>query len=131
MIQTFGKQKLVKDISANSVQTITTQFFGLVIFYLLSKYLPKNDFGEFNWSIAIGFTLIAIGSLGLDLVFVKRIAANKNILVVSGVHFFHTVAVGLFLTLGVLLITYFFPSFEIDHPLFFSVIIYISVFNVA
>ena len=61
-----GKQKLVRDISANTVQTLITQVFGFVIFYITSKYLSKDEFGEFNWAIAIGSTIIATASLGLD-----------------------------------------------------------------
>jgi hypothetical protein len=43
------KKKLLHDISANTLQVIINQLCGLVIFYILSAQLTKNDFGEINW----------------------------------------------------------------------------------
>jgi len=43
------KKKFIDDISANSLQVIINQCCGLGIFYVLSTYLDKNDFGEINW----------------------------------------------------------------------------------
>src|SRR3954464_7870247 len=94
MFKTLSKNKFVRDISASTAQTVITQSFTVVVFYLMSKYLPKDDFGEFNWSVALGFTIISFASLGLDLVFVKRVAAGDDVLTVSGIHFFHTLLVG-------------------------------------
>src|SRR5436190_22096343 len=121
MIKTFGRKKLVKDISANTLQTGITQLFGLIIFYLTSKYLAKSHFGEFNWSMAVGSTVLAIASLGLDLVYVKKVARGENVLVISGIHFFHTVASGVVLCSILFAVTIFAPSFDRAHPLFFYV----------
>src|ERR1041385_5781520 len=98
MLQKFGKKKLVKDISANTLQTGITQVFSLFIFYFTSRYLAKVDFGELNWSMAVGSTVIALASLGLDVVFVKRLASGQDVMVISGIHFFHTVIAGVLLT---------------------------------
>jgi O-antigen/teichoic acid export membrane protein len=127
----FGKKKLVRDISANTVQTGITQLFGLIIFYITSRYLTKDDFGEFNWSMAVGFTAIACASLGLDLVFVKKIASGENVLEVSGIHFFHTVIVGVVLILIALVLELFVPPFSNNHPLFFFVLLNIVLINIA
>jgi O-antigen/teichoic acid export membrane protein len=126
-----GKTKLIRDISANTVQTGVTQLFGLVLFYVMSKYLSKNDFGEFNWSFAVGATLIAVGSLGLDLIFVKRIASGADVVEISGIHFFHTVLVGIVLSLAAFCIDLLVPSFGHAHPLFLLVFLNLSVANVA
>ncbi len=127
----LSKKKLVKDISANMLQTVTTQLFGLLIFYITSKYLSKNDFGEFNWSTAVGFTVIAVASLGLDLVFVKRVASGESVLEISGIHYFHTVIVGVIITGISLLITLLVPSFSIRHPLFFFILLNVAIINIA
>lgn len=131
MTKTFGKKKLIRDISANTLQTAITQAFALLIFYITSKYLSKNDFGEFNWSMAIGSTIVALASLGLDVVFVKRLASGQNALVVSGIHFFHTVMVGAILCTLVLILKLLFPSFSALHPLFLLVFINLSLINIA
>ena len=88
-------KKILIDISGNTIQVIATQFFGLLIFYFISKYLSKEEFGEYNWSIALGFTIISIASLGLDLVYVKRIASGYDRVQTTGIHFFHSIVVSL------------------------------------
>src|SRR6476659_4642502 len=94
MFKILSKNKFVRDISASTAQTLITQSFTVLVFYLMSTYLPKQDFGDFNWAVALGFTVISFASLGLDLVFVKRVAAGDDVLTVSGIHFFHTLIVG-------------------------------------
>ncbi len=126
-----GKQKLVRDISANTVQTLITQVFGFVIFYITSKYLSKDEFGEFNWAIAIGSTIIATASLGLDLVFVKRVASGQNVMLISGIHFFHTVIVGIVVCMGAFVIKLFLPVFNGLHPLIFLIFINLALANIA
>ncbi|MCC6369927.1 MAG: oligosaccharide flippase family protein [Bacteroidia bacterium] len=126
-----GKKKLIKDISANTLQTGITQVFGLIIFYLTSKYLTKSEFGEFNWSLATGSTIIAFGTLGLDLVFVKRVASGQNVVLMAGIHFFHTVLTGVLLCLLVLSVNFIFPAFTQSHPLFFIVFANLAISNVA
>lgn len=130
-MRTFGKKKLIKDISANTLQTVITQVFGLAIFYLTSKYLSKEDFGELNWSMAVISTIISIGSLGLDLVFVKRVAAGDNILQTSGIHFFHTLMVAVVLSLFVYCIHFFSSSFTSLHPVFYLVFLNLAIANIA
>ncbi|MDI1354688.1 MAG: polysaccharide biosynthesis C-terminal domain-containing protein [bacterium] len=131
MLKTFGKKKLVKDISASTLQTAITQAFSLLIFYFTSRYLAKDDFGEFNWSMAVGSTFIAMASLGLDVVYVKRIASGQDAVVMSGIHFFHTVMAGLVLTAMVFGVQLIFPSFAFAHPLFLMVFINLSLINIA
>lgn len=131
MFKTFGKKKLVRDISANTLQTAITQAFSLLIFYFTSRYLAKDDFGEFNWSMAVGSTFIAMASLGLDVVYVKRIASGQDAVVMSSIHFFHTVAAGLVLTALVFGVQLVFPSFAFAHPLFLLVFINLSLINIA
>lgn len=130
-MSTFGKKKLIRDISANTLQMLITQVFGLIIFYFTSKYLQKSDFGEFNWCMAVGSTIIAISSLGLDLIFVRRVAAGEDVLVISGIHFFHTVLTGVVLSAAALVIRQFVPAFTDQHPFFFFVFVNLALANMA
>lgn len=126
-----GKQKLVRDISANTLQTLITQVFGFVIFYITSKYLSKDEFGEFNWATAVGSTIIATASLGLDLVFVKRVASGENVMLISGIHFFHTVVVGIVVCMVAFVIKLFMPVFNGLHPVIFLIFINLALANIA
>ncbi len=72
------KNKIIRDISFNSLQVIINQLCGLVIFYILSINLAKSDFGEINWSLAVLLTMFNILSLGIDQVVIKKIAVKNN-----------------------------------------------------
>ena len=131
MTDLLNKKKLIRDISASSFQTVFTQFFGLGIFYFTSRYLSKDDFGEFNWSMAVSATVIAIASLGLDLVFVKRVASGKDIVTISGVHFFHTTAVAIVLSGLTFAIHLLWPGFSASHPLYAYVFAGLAIANMG
>ena len=108
-----------------------TQLLGLAIFYLTSKFLSKDDFGQFNWCTSVASTFIAIASLGLDLVFVKRIASGKNSWNNSGIHFFHTLFSGVTLCLILVVIQFAFPHLLNYYALFFLVFIHLTIANLA
>ena len=132
MDRILGKQKLIKDISANAVQTIAVQVFGILIFYFTSKYLPKDQFGDLNWSMATCATAIAICSLGLDLIFVKKVASGENVLMFARIHLFHTVLTGVFLiVLTGILTALIYPGFGRAHPVFLFVLASLSLSNIA
>ena len=120
-MNTIKNKKILIDISGNTIQVIATQFFGLLIFYFTSKYLSKEEFGEYNWSIALGFTIISIASLGLDLVYVKRIASGYDRVQTTGIHFFHSIVVSLLFLAIVFLSLKLFPEFKSNHPFFLIV----------
>jgi O-antigen/teichoic acid export membrane protein len=130
-IKGLNNFKIVRDVSASSVQTIVTQFFGFAIFYLTSKYLSKEDYGSLNWSIAVGFTLFTIASFGLDLVLVKRIASGKDVRTMSGIHLFHSICTGIILCILLYILFYLHPSLSKHFPVFFLVILYLFAANVA
>ena len=131
MGEQFGKRKLIKDISANTLQVAIIQFFSLAVFYFTSRFLPKDDFGELNWSMAVVATIISLFSLGLDVVLIKRVASGQNALKYSEVHFFHTISVAVVLGLLLLILRFIFPWFENLHPLFFLVFINLGLLNIA
>jgi O-antigen/teichoic acid export membrane protein len=131
MSKGYGKQKLVRDISANTLQAGATQLFGLLIFYFTSKYLAKDDFGDFNWCMAVGATVLAVASLGLDLIYVKKISVGENKPVISGLHYFHTLIVGVVLSSLAFAVHLFVPSFNHENPLFFLIFVNLDLANVA
>lgn len=123
--------KLFRDLSANTVQTGITQVSGLLIFYLLSRFIPKEQFGDFQWTGAIAATIITIGSLGLDLVLVKRIAAGEKPVRMAGVHFFHTISVSTFVLAAAVIANLIFPKFSLLHPVFLLVMVQQALGNIS
>jgi O-antigen/teichoic acid export membrane protein len=101
------KKKFIQDISFNSLQVIINQLCGLVIFYILSVNLIKNDFGEINWSLAVLLTIFNMLSLGIDQVIVKKIATRDNVAVVFPAYAMHVFFSG-FLLYTLLFIGYLF-----------------------
>ncbi|MEP6952376.1 MAG: oligosaccharide flippase family protein [Ginsengibacter sp.] len=111
------KKKFIRDISANSLQVIINQVCGLVIFYVLSAYFSKNDFGEINWSLAILLTAFSILSFGIDQVTVKKIASGEDAHSVLSLYTTHVLLAGS-LFYGFLLVSYFiFRGFYEHHNL--------------
>ena len=111
------RRKFLHDISANSFQVIINQVCGLAIFYVLSVYFSKNDFGEINWSLAVLLTVFSIFSFGIDQIIVKKIAAGEDPKLMLSLYTFHVlIAGGLFYCF--LLIAYiFFPVLLQNHDL--------------
>ncbi len=112
------KGKLLKDLSANSLQMIINQLCGLVIFYVLSFFFSKNDFGEINWSLAILLTAFSILSLGIDQLVVKKIAEGISPQIMLSVYFLHVLLTGCLFYLALLLVHFVFPGFNHQLLLF-------------
>ena len=99
----MGHKKLFHDLSASTLQVVLNQLFGLLIFYLLSRYLDKRDFGELNWSIASLTLITTLFTLGTDILIVKRIASGNDVSQTGGLHMSHTLltaVIFLFLLFG-------------------------------
>lgn len=111
------KKKLLHDISANSLQVIINQLCGLVIFYILSAQLTKNDFGEINWSLAVLLTTFGILSFGIDQVAIKKIAAGNNITEILSAYTAHVLISGILFYGLLLLCNLWFPLFFQQHTL--------------
>lgn len=116
-------KRFLKDISASGIQVVATQAANLIIFYLISKYISKEEFGFYNWATATSTTIITILSLGMDLVYVKRVASGFKEKITIELHFFHTLFTGIALiTLSILLIM-FFPNLLSGKSLFLLILI--------
>jgi len=97
------KRKLVINLSANTLQLIVNQLFGLVIFYILSTGLDKNNFGEINLALALLLAVFNILSFGIDQVAVKKIASGDNPQFILSLYLGHVLITG-FAFYGLLLL---------------------------
>src|ERR1017187_4625623 len=88
------RRKFIHDISANSLQLLINQVCGFIIFYVLSVYFSKNDFGEINWSLAVLLTSFSILSFGIDQVAVKKIAAGQSPQFILSIYITHVLLSG-------------------------------------
>jgi O-antigen/teichoic acid export membrane protein len=114
----YVKSKLIHDISASSLQVIINQVCGVVIFYVLSVYFYKNEFGEINWSLAVLLSAFSILSLGIDQVAVKKIAEGIEPQKILSLYFVHVVITGGLFYLLLLMAHFIFPAFHHDLLLF-------------
>jgi O-antigen/teichoic acid export membrane protein len=111
------RPKLLKDISASTIQVILNQFLGLVIFYITSRWLAKEAFGELNWSQAVAALFITVIAAGTDYIVVRRIARGNDVRETAGLHFIHTLYTGAVLASLLLICYLFLPTLYISHLL--------------
>ncbi len=111
------KKKILHDISANSLQVIINQLSGLVIFYILSAYLTKNDFGEINWSLAVLLTIFNMLPFGIDQLVIKKIATGNNISPTFSAYNMHVLLSGLLVFVLLLAGNLFFTKFFHAHQI--------------
>ncbi len=89
------KKTLVRNLSANTLQLVTNQLFGVLIFYVLSVNLDKNSFGQLNLALAVLLSVFNILSLGIDQVIVKKVAHGDNAESLLSLYSFHVILTGL------------------------------------
>jgi O-antigen/teichoic acid export membrane protein len=117
------KRILLQNLSANALQLIFNQLFGLVIFYVLSTGLSKDSFGQINLALAILLAVFNILSFGIDQVIVKKIAAGADRKSILSLYITHTLITGL-LFYGLLLIGFvLFPQ----HSSVYNLLVLIGV----
>ena len=88
------KQSLVGNLSANVLQLVLNQIFGLVIFYVLSIGLDKNSFGQINLALAVLLTAFNILSMGIDQLIIKRVASGHAVQASLSLYLFHVLLTG-------------------------------------
>jgi O-antigen/teichoic acid export membrane protein len=89
------KQKLRRDLSANTLQLILTQVFGLGIFYILSTSLDKAAFGRVNLVLAILLAAFNILSMGIDQLIIKKVASGNDAGKMVSLYLYHVLFTGL------------------------------------
>ncbi len=74
----IANMKLLKDISANTIQVLLNQVLGVVVFVVISRHLSKNEYGEFNWTLAVMGFIITLLSLRIEQLVVRKVATGEN-----------------------------------------------------
>ncbi|MDN5289477.1 MAG: polysaccharide biosynthesis protein [Mucilaginibacter sp.] len=115
-------KKLVQNLSANTLQLVVNQLFGVLMFYVLSVSFDKNNFGLVNLALTVVFTAFNILSFGIDQVVVKKVAHGDDARAVLSLYTFHVVFTGL-LFYGVLLLG---KVFFANHDLLYKLILFIG-----
>ena len=110
-------RKLLKDVSASAIQVLINQVLGLLVFLIISVDLPKEIYGELNWSIAVLTFATTILSLRLEQIVVKRSAAEQNSSKIMTLFMIHVLLTGAGFYLLLFLLSYIFPSFFTAHSL--------------
>lgn len=110
-------RKFIHDISTNTLQVIITQCCGLIIFFLLSTRLDKNQFGEINWTLAILMTIFGMLSFGIDQISIKRFAAGSKANQLLSIYIIHVLITGSVFYIVLWLGHAVFPSFFKAHQL--------------
>jgi O-antigen/teichoic acid export membrane protein len=117
-------RKLFKDVSASAIQVIINQVLGISVFLLTSLYLPKDVYGELNWSYAVLMFITTVLSLRLEQIVVKRAAVDKDTSAIMTLYMIHVFLSGMGFYLLLLFLNYIFPSFFTVH--YFLLILGIS-----
>ena len=111
------KRKIIHDISASSLQVIINQLAGLMIFYLISKVLSKDVFGEISWSLAVLMVSFAVLGFGIDQIAVRKIAAGQDAHKLLKIYSFHVLLTGTGFLLLLFIARYFAPGLFIRSDL--------------
>ncbi|NCD69044.1 oligosaccharide flippase family protein [Mucilaginibacter agri] len=89
------KPRHIRNLSANIIQLIVNQVFGLAIFYVLSIWLDKTSFGQLNWVLAVLMTAFNILACGIDQLAIKKIAQGDDATQVMAIYIGHLLLSGL------------------------------------
>ncbi|MDO3624767.1 oligosaccharide flippase family protein [Mucilaginibacter sp. BT774] len=88
------RRALIKNLSANTLQLIINQLAGLIIFYIISKGLDKDSFGEINLALALMLAGFNILSFGIDQIAVRKLASGENPQNILPVYLCHVLITG-------------------------------------
>ena len=104
------KRKLLKNLSANTLQLIVNQVSGLIIFYILSTGLNKENFGQINLALAIMLAVFNILSFGIDQIAVRKLASGDEPQMILSLYIIHVLLTGVAFYALLLGATLIFPS---------------------
>jgi len=116
-------KKHFKTFSATTFQIISNQFLGLALFVLLALCVSKNDFGDLNWSLAVGSTVCIILTFGFDHIVVKKLSAGAAIQATAGAYLTHAILLSLLAALVMIGHSWLFPGFHQVHKLLLAIFI--------
>ena len=72
------RKTLIKNLSANTLQLIINQLAGLIIFYVISKGLDKDSFGQISLAFAVTLAVFNTLSFGIDQITVRKLASGDD-----------------------------------------------------
>lgn len=114
----MSKKTILKALSANTLQVISNQLLGLLIFFLMTRFLSKEAYGELSWTIALLSVLIVIIGLGMEQIIVRRVATGENVHHAGGIFILHTLLSGILFFSIIMLTKMLFPAFFEKHLVF-------------
>jgi O-antigen/teichoic acid export membrane protein len=109
--------RFIRHISDSALQFLINQVFGLSLFYILSKALDKDRFGELNWTLAVFMTAFGVLGAGLDQLTVRKIAAGDPPGRVLSLYRTHVWVTGVLFYALLLGGSYLAPAFFLRHSL--------------
>jgi len=109
--------KLLKDISSSSIQVAVNHVLSLTVFLFTSFYLPKESYGELNWSVAVLTFATTVLSLRLEQIVVKKTAAGEDAAGIMSLFMIHVFLSGILFYGLLFLLSFIFPSFFTVHGL--------------
>ncbi|MBV8389383.1 MAG: oligosaccharide flippase family protein [Mucilaginibacter sp.] len=110
---------LIKNLSANTLQLIVNQLAGLVIFYVLSTGLDKNNFGQISLALALMMAIFNALSFGIDQISVRKLASGDDPKSILSIYLFHVLITGLTFYLLLFLGWFLFPSLSAYNVILF------------
>ena len=113
------RNKLIKNLSANTLQLIINQLAGLVIFYIISKNLDKDSFGEINLALALMLAIFNILSFGIDQIAVRKLASGDKPQNILPIYLCHVLVTGFAFYLLLFLGRYLLPSLSVYNVILF------------
>jgi len=111
-----------QNLSANAIQLVINQVFGLAIFYILSTWLDKQSFGQLNWVLAILFTAFNILACGIDQLVVKKIAQGDDTATIISLFISHVLVSGFLFYVGIGLVWWILPH----SPIIFQILMLVG-----
>jgi len=103
---------LLKNLSANTLQLIINQLAGLIIFFIISRGLDKDSFGEINLAFALMLAVVNILSFGIDQIAVRKLASGEDPRNILPIYLFHVLVTGFGFYLLLFLGHFLFPSLD-------------------
>lgn len=89
------RNKLLSDISISTAQAILNQLSGIIVFFIISRYLDKSSLGHINWALAVLMVVFSVLGFGLEHVAVQKAATGSNPGLLLQSYLLHVVVTGI------------------------------------
>jgi O-antigen/teichoic acid export membrane protein len=114
----MNKNKLLSDISVSTAQVILNQLSGIIVFFIISRYLDKAALGHINWALAVLMVVFSILGFGLEHVAVRKAATGADLGLLLQSYLIHVLVTGMGFLGLTWLIESTVPSLRADGHLF-------------